>query len=97
MTGTFAARKRFTIPRIDEASPPGVSSTSTIAAISSSSARSTAFSTYSCVTGLMSLSRWTASTLLAAVLRETVRAGHERSESEQQRQEIPANCGLAPV
>ncbi len=33
-----------------------------MAANSSSSARSTAFSRYSCVTGLMSLSRWTAST-----------------------------------
>ena len=31
-TGTSAARKRFTMPRIEDASPPGVSSTSTIAA-----------------------------------------------------------------
>ena len=57
ITGTSAARKRLTIPRIDDASPPGVSRTRTTAANPSSSARSTAFSTYSCVTGLMSLSR----------------------------------------
>ena len=31
-TGTSAARKRFTMPRIEDASPPGVSRTSTIAA-----------------------------------------------------------------
>ena len=52
----------MTIPRIDEPSPPGVSRTSTTAAYPSSSARSTEFSTYSCVTGLMSLSRWAART-----------------------------------
>src|SRR5262245_57629694 len=50
------------MPRIEEPSPPGVSRTSTIASYPSSSARSTEFSTYSCVTGLMSLSRWTART-----------------------------------
>ena len=50
------------MPRIDEPRPPGVSRTSTYAAYPPSSARSTEFSTNSCVTGLMSLSRCAART-----------------------------------
>ena len=79
----------MTIPRIEEPSPPGVSRTRTTASYPPSSARSTAFSTYSCVTGLMSLSRWTARTRGASSCAENARRGRERPESEREGEKSP--------
>ena len=66
-----------------------MSRTSTTAAYPPSSARSTALSTNSCVTGLMSLSRWTARTRGAVLLRENARRGRERSENEREGEKSP--------
>src|SRR3989304_9603248 len=87
MTGTCAARIAFTILRIEEPSPPGVSITITTAAAPSRSPREIASVMKSCVTGLTSFSNWTARTrgAAAAALPASARAASVASEARKPR------------